>query len=185
MAGCVWGMWVAMGSNWKLITKFGCFYHFALQRSARECTKFLNACAVLLFCQLHLLFCHILVAIDVFGLHKLPNTNYFFKFVYVHNALYKHYPYWKQKTSFNTPTDLKFNSWGTKQANTYNTTCQQKLTNKRNRDSKISLSSVSKSPCKVVLKIIFKSIYFLSFLSHTSFSKSRFNILSASSIIYK
>lgn len=86
MAGCVWGMWVAMGSNWKLITKFGCFYHFALQRSARECTKFLNPCAVLLFCQLHLLFCHILVAIDVFGLHKLPNTNYFFKFVYVHNA---------------------------------------------------------------------------------------------------
>ena len=68
-----------MGSNWKLITKFGCFYHFALQRSARECTKFLNACAVLLFCQLHLLFCHILVAVDVFGLHKLPNTNYFFK----------------------------------------------------------------------------------------------------------
>lgn len=57
---------------------------------------------------------------------------------------------------------------------------------KRNRDSKISFSSVSKSPCKVVLiKIIFKSIYFLSFLSHTSFSKSRFNILSASSIIYK
>ena len=86
MAGCVWGMWVAMGSNWKLITKFGCFHHFALQRLARECTKFLNTCAVLLFCQLHLLFCHILVAIDVFGLHKLPNTNYFFKFVYVHNA---------------------------------------------------------------------------------------------------
>lgn len=60
---------------------------------------------------------------------------------------------------------------------------------KRNRDSKISFSSDSKSPCKVVpAKIMapfFKLIYFLSFLSHTSFSKSRFNILSASSIIYK
>ena len=60
---------------------------------------------------------------------------------------------------------------------------------KRNRDFKISFSSDSKSPCKVVpTKIMppfFKLIYFLSFLSHTSFSKSRFNILSASSIIYK
>ena len=42
MAGCVWGMWVAMSSNWKLIIKFGFFYHFALLRTAREWTKFLT-----------------------------------------------------------------------------------------------------------------------------------------------
>lgn len=149
--------------------------------------KGLNACAEPLFCQLHLLFCHILFAIDVFGLHKLSHTTIFFNLFMTTMCKEESTILIESKKPLSI-LQLTWNSIHGGQNKQIHTTLHvnKNWQIKRNRDSKISFSSVSKSPCKVVLiKIIFKSIYFLSFLSHTSFSKSRFNILSASSIIYK
>ena len=142
MAGCVWGMWVAMSSNWELITKFGCFYHFALLRTARECTKFLNACAEPLFCQLHLLFCHILFAIDVFGLHKLSHTTIFLN-LFMSTMCKEESTILIESKKPLSILQLTWNSIHGEQNKQIHTTLHvnKNWQIKRNRDSKISFSS--------------------------------------------